>query len=393
MKLYDKIRLAAREGKKSLIYLVITSLLFAIVSSVSSSLLLTAVNLRRDYIAYLDKSAGGRHEFSVSCLNVGASTEELSACGFDKVEYYMSFSEKVGIVSVKNGEKLKNIQSVPFVSIKALLSPDGSFEYELVSGEDIAACFDTPQSDCMWFNEAAALSGGIAVGDRVQIKYGARLIKEYTVAGIYRAEFFALDYPVIIPINSYFDCAVSNNADIESLFSCTLSSLSEFDRVISAAEQMGCEVNTGNIEISLSAMDYVYILLAGLALLFAMIAFFSVSNTFSVTIAKGSHTMTLFSLLGARKSSIYAVYFFPYLLSILSGAVIGCAVLLQLFSYISSLTEELLSFTVMLEAEKGLILISLLSILFILVLSVMLYGKFRWLTRKSLSEAVRECDT
>ena len=49
MKLYDEIRLAVREGKKCLPYLIITALMFAIVSAVASCLFLTAVNLRRDY--------------------------------------------------------------------------------------------------------------------------------------------------------------------------------------------------------------------------------------------------------------------------------------------------------------------------------------------------------
>ena len=55
MKLYDEIRLAVREGKKCLPYLIITALMFAIVSAVASCLFLTAVNLRRDYYDYLDK--------------------------------------------------------------------------------------------------------------------------------------------------------------------------------------------------------------------------------------------------------------------------------------------------------------------------------------------------
>ena len=52
MKLYDEIRLAVREGKKCLPYLIITALMFAIVSAVASCLFLTAVNLRREYFVF-----------------------------------------------------------------------------------------------------------------------------------------------------------------------------------------------------------------------------------------------------------------------------------------------------------------------------------------------------
>ena len=46
MKLYDEIRLAVREGKKCLPYLIITALMFAIVSAVSDSSEFTAGLLR-----------------------------------------------------------------------------------------------------------------------------------------------------------------------------------------------------------------------------------------------------------------------------------------------------------------------------------------------------------
>ena len=70
MKLYDEIRLAVREGKKCLPYLIITALMFAIVSAVASCLFLTAVNLRRDYYDYLDKQTQGGHEFIVIKLYI-----------------------------------------------------------------------------------------------------------------------------------------------------------------------------------------------------------------------------------------------------------------------------------------------------------------------------------
>ena len=66
MKLYDEIRLAVREGKKCLTYLIITALMFAIVSAVASCLFLTAVNLRRDYYDHFYKQKQGGHGFIVT---------------------------------------------------------------------------------------------------------------------------------------------------------------------------------------------------------------------------------------------------------------------------------------------------------------------------------------
>ena len=78
MKLYDEIRLAVREGKKCLPYLIITALMFAIVSAVASCLFLTAVNLRRDYYDYLDKQTQGGHEFIVTCGYTAGVKDKLS---------------------------------------------------------------------------------------------------------------------------------------------------------------------------------------------------------------------------------------------------------------------------------------------------------------------------
>ena len=90
MKLYDEIRLAVREGKKCLPYLIITALMFAIVSAVASCLFLTAVNLRRDYYDYLDKQTQGGHEFIVTCGYTAGVKDKLSECGFDKVVHLSS---------------------------------------------------------------------------------------------------------------------------------------------------------------------------------------------------------------------------------------------------------------------------------------------------------------
>ena len=104
MKLYDEIRLAVREGKKCLPYLIITALMFAIVSAVASCLFLTAVNLRRDYYDYLDKQTQGGHEFIVTCGYTAGVKDKLSECGFDKVVHLSSADYDAGIyVSDKSG--------------------------------------------------------------------------------------------------------------------------------------------------------------------------------------------------------------------------------------------------------------------------------------------------
>ena len=97
MKLYDEIRLAVREGKKCLPYLIITALMFAIVSAVASCLFLTAVNLRRDYYDYLDKQTQGGHEFIVTCGYTAGVKDKLSECGFDKAVHLSSADYDAGI--------------------------------------------------------------------------------------------------------------------------------------------------------------------------------------------------------------------------------------------------------------------------------------------------------
>lgn len=63
-----------------------------------------------------------------------------------------------------------------------------------------------------------------------------------------------------------------------------------------------------------------------------------------------------------------------------------------LFSYVSSLTKSLLSFEVALETASGIVGISAFALLFIAVLAVMLYCKFRTLSGINLSDTVREYD-
>lgn len=86
----------------------------------------------------------------------------------------------------------------------------------------------------------------------------------------------------------------------------------QYDKTVTAARQNGFDIDTSAFEMGITAINYAYILFIGLAVLFAGIAFFSVLNTFSVTIAKRSHIMTNFILLGAKKNNVYAIYFIPY---------------------------------------------------------------------------------
>lgn len=77
----------------------------------------------------------------------------------------------------------------------------------------------------------------------------------------------------------------------------------QYDKTVTAARQNGFDIDASAFEMGITAINYAYILFIGLAVLFAGIAFFSVLNTFSVTIAKRSHIMTNFILLGARKTT------------------------------------------------------------------------------------------
>ena len=166
----------------------------------------------------------------------------------------------------------------------------------------------------------------------------------------------------------------------------------QYDKTVTAARQNGFDIDASAFEMGITAINYAYILFIGLAVLFAGIAFFSVLNTFSVTIAKRSHIMTNFILLGARKNNVYAIYFIPYFSSLLLGAAIGFLLMHLLFSYVSSLTKSLLSFEVALETASGIVGISAFALLFIAVLAVMLYCKFRTLSGINLSDTVREYD-
>lgn len=392
MKLYDEIRLAVREGKKCLPYLIITALMFAIVSAVASCLFLTAVNLRRDYYDYLDKQTQGGHEFIVTCGYTAGVKDKLSECGFDKAVHLSSADYDAGIYVSDSGKKIGLLQNLPLYFIDELLSEFSGFDCEMIGGEDIKPCFDTPGSDSMWIDEYIALSESLAVGDKLSVKSKEKTIKEYTIAGIYSGENTFFAYPVIVPFNSYYDSAVANNRQIDSVFSCTISSMHQYDKTVTAARQNGFDIDASAFEMGITAINYAYILFIGLAVLFAGIAFFSVLNTFSVTIAKRSHIMTNFILLGAKKNNVYAIYFIPYFSSLLLGAAIGFLLMHLLFSYVSSLTKSLLCFEVALETASGIVGISAFALLFIAVLAVMLYCKFRTLSGINLSDTVREYD-
>ena len=311
MKLYDEIRLAVREGKKCLPYLIITALMFAIVSAVASCLFLTAVNLRRDYYDYLDKQTQGGHEFIVTCGYTAGVKDKLSECGFDKAVHLSSADYDAGIYVSDSGKKIGLLQNLPLYFIDELLSESSGFDCEMIDGEDIKPCFDTPESDSMWINEYIALSESLAVGDKLSVKSKEKTIKEYTIAGIYSGENTVFAYPVIVPFNSYYDSAVANNRQIDSVFSCTINSMHQYDKTVTAARQNGFDIDTSAFEMGITAINYAYILFIGLAVLFAGIAFFSVLNTFSVTIAKRSHIMTNFILLGAKKKQRIRNIFYP----------------------------------------------------------------------------------
>ena len=210
MKLYDEIRLAVREGKKCLPYLIITALMFAIVSAVASCLFLTAVNLRRDYYDYLDKQTQGGHEFIVTCGYTAGVKDKLSECGFDKAVHLSSVDYDAGIYVSDSGKKIGLLQNLPLYFIDELISESSDFDCEMIGGEDIKPCFDTPGSDSMWIDEYIAISESLAVGDKLSVKSKEKTIKEYTIAGIYSGENTAFAYPVIVPFNSYYDSAVAN---------------------------------------------------------------------------------------------------------------------------------------------------------------------------------------
>lgn len=196
MKLYDEIRLAVREGKKCLPYLIITALMFAIVSAVASCLFLTAVNLRRDYYDYLDKQTQGGHEFIVTCGYTAGVKDKLSECGFDKVVHLSSADYDAGIYVSDSGKKIGLLQNLPLCFIDELLSESSGFDCEMIGGEDIKPCFDTPGSDSMWIDEYIALSESLAVGDKLSVKSKEKTIKEYTIAGIYSGENTFLRIPL-----------------------------------------------------------------------------------------------------------------------------------------------------------------------------------------------------
>ena len=88
-------------------------------------------------------------------------------------------------------------------------------------------------------------------------------------------------------------------------------------------------------------------------------SFLSVLNTFSVTIAKRSHIMTNFILLGARKTTCIRNIFYP--LFFITAAQLRCN---RFFAdapavfYVSSLTKSLLCFEVALETASGIVGIS-----------------------------------
>lgn len=392
MKIYDEIRLAAREGKKCLPYLIITALMFAIVSAVVSCLFLTAVNLRRDYYTYLDEQSPKGHDFYVTCKYTVGAEDKLSKCGFDKVSHISSADCNARIYVSDSGKKIEFLQNVPLYFIEQLLSADSDFSYEIIDGSDIQPDCDAPEADSIWIDEYIARSESLAVGDKLCVKNKDTPIKEYSIAGIYRGSDTAFTYPVIIPFFSYYNSASAKNQQIDSSFSCTLNSMFKYGKVIPAALQNGFDVDTHTVEDGINAVNYAYILFIGLAVLFTGITFFSVSNTFSVTIAGRSHTMTKFMLLGARRKSVYAIYFIPYFSSVLFGAFVGSALMYRLFSYVSSLTKDLLCFEVALDAGSGMICISVFAVVFIAVLALMLYFKFRTLTGINLSDTVREYD-
>lgn len=202
-----------------------------------------------------------------------------------------------------SGKKIGLLQNLPLYFIDELLSEFSGFDCEMIGGEDIKPCFDTPGSDSMWIDEYIALSESLAVGDKLSVKSKEKTIKEYTIAGIYSGENTFFAYPVIVPFNSYYDSAVANNRQIDSVFSCTINSMHQYDKTVTAARQNGFDIDASAFEMGITAINYAYILFIGLAVLFAGIAFFSVLNTFSVTIAKRSHIMTNFILLGAKKTT------------------------------------------------------------------------------------------
>lgn len=392
MKFYDEIRLAAREGKKCLPYLIITALMFAIVSAVASCLFLTAVDLRRDYYNYLDEQSPAGHDFYVTCEYTVGAEDKLSECGFDKAVHLSSADYDARIYVLDSGKQIGLLQNVPLYFIEELLSATSDFSYEITDGVDIQSDCDTPEADSIWIDEYLAQSELLTVGDKLCVKSNGEMIKEYRIAGIYCGDNTTFTYPVIIPFFSYYDSAVAKNCRIESSFLCTINRMQSFDTTVTAARQNGFDIDTSAFEDGITAVNYAGILFVGLAVLFAGIAFFSISNTFSVTIAKRSHIMTNFMLLGARKKSIYAIYFIPYFSSVLIGTVIGFLLMHLLFSYVSSLTNDLLCFEVALEAKSGIISICAFALVFIAVLAVMLYCKFRTLSGINLSDKVREYD-
>ena len=348
--------------------------MFAIVSAVASCLFLTAVNLRRDYYDYLDKQTQGGHEFIVTCGYTAGVKDKLSECGFDKVVHLSSADYDAGIYVSDSGKKIGLLQNLPLYFIDELLSESSGFDCEMIDGEDIKPCFDTPGSDSMWINEYIALSESLAVGDKLSVKSKEKNDKGiHDSRNIQRREHSFLRIPLSFRLIHITTVRLQITDRLTAFFSCTINSMHQYDKTVTAARQNGFDIDTSAFEMGITAINYAYILFIGLAVLFAGIAFFSVLNTFSVTIAKRSHIMTNFILLGARKNNVYAIYFIPYFSSLLLGAAIGFLLMHLLFSYVSSLTKSLLCFEVALETASGIVGISAFALLFIAVLAVMLF--------------------
>ena len=107
------------------------------------------MNLRRDYYDYLDKQTQGGHEFIVTCGYTAGVKDKLSECGFDKAVHLSSADYDAGIYVSDSGKKIGLLQNLPLYFIDELLSEFSGFDCEMIGGEDIKPCFDTPGSDSM----------------------------------------------------------------------------------------------------------------------------------------------------------------------------------------------------------------------------------------------------
>ena len=52
-----------------------------------------------------------------------------------------------------SGKEIELLQNLPLYFIDELLSESSGFDCEMIDGEDIKPCFDTPGSDRMWIDE------------------------------------------------------------------------------------------------------------------------------------------------------------------------------------------------------------------------------------------------